>query len=801
MKIMKITIIVLSLVSLHYASVVCKDLADYQTEFGTQDADVLMKKVYKIIQDENYNACISQGGEGAAFWASSPRKVESCRGESTSKIGYINVSLTCDYCTGEKVINDLDKIENFCASQCRMSNLICIKSQDLWGGHLDFKERNGEYCGEKFPECQDEESSDSQGDESSSSAFSSSSLPESSDSNEESSSSEDGDCDEDDPDACSSASEESSSSESLCPCTDEDGPCFDDDGICSENMSSSSSEKSSSSSMNGRYNLVYGYDRFCNNKGHLSSISGFSYRSYGTGAHYMRKPGFFGPKKFEFWCGDNTMGIYTNIPQVFSNLNLHIECYNPETKEWKYLNVPDIPVMYTCPDVGKSSIEGCPAAESVSSPERVITLDGNLHTIYYLTLDANLYDIYYASSISDARLETTGDDYHLKEIDDVFGYNYDSSYYDRFPSNYSRTDLLNEPEFVSFFNECKRRTKKIVDVMSMIKENGDDERQGENPWDVYSPYASWWHLSDEYYPSQGLSSFKDYCRSVRGENAVVYQADSLIFEEYYDEETSLIRKEYVNFYYCAPPKSSSSSAEVSSSSESSSSSEKSSSSEESSSSEPPSSSSLSSSSEESSSSSEEIVVESSSVMLVDEPFVAGPGQVYTPDQIFSSGLQNMEPGACYSLNPDRGTQHGWINNNAQDSWWWREVDCTTGEKVDRNRVGQCPGFPLDRVPSNPTSTCFAYNGKCYRCKTENSYVDCSQEWLWKWSFNGDLVGTWYTEVNCNRPLMRRELDDVNYGILVNESFDVNFTSSQKYFDIQGRNNAKRSSSERVLYRH
>ena len=161
----------------------------------------------------------------------------------------------------------------------------------------------------------------------------------------------------------------------------------------------------------------------------------------------------------------------------------------------------------------------------------------------------------------------------------------------------------------------------------------------------------------------------------------------------------------------------------------------------------------------------------------------------------------MEPGACYSLNPDRGTQHGWINNNAQDSWWWREVDCTTGEKVDRNRVGQCPGFPLDRVPSNPTSTCFAYNGKCYRCKTENSYVDCSQEWLWKWSFNGDLVGTWYTEVNCNRPLMRRELDDVNYGILVNESFDVNFTSSQKYFDIQGRNNAKRSSSERVLYRH
>ena len=35
----------------------------------------------------------------------------------------------------------------------------------------------------------------------------------------------------------------------------------------------------------------------------------------------------------------------------------------------------------------------------------------------------------------------------------------------------------------------------------------------------------------------------------------------------------------------------------------------------------------------------------------------------------------MTPGKCYSLNPERGTQYGWINNNAQDSWWWVETPC------------------------------------------------------------------------------------------------------------------------------
>ncbi len=60
-----------------------------------------------------------------------------------------------------------------------------------------------------------------------------------------------------------------------------------------------------------------------------------------------------------------------------------------------------------------------------------------------------------------------------------------------------------------------------------------------------------------------------------------------------------------------------------------------------------------------------------------EVFIAGENQIYSPEQVFCDGLQNMEFGKCYALNPERGIQYGWINNNAQDSWWWVEVACET----------------------------------------------------------------------------------------------------------------------------
>ncbi len=64
-----------------------------------------------------------------------------------------------------------------------------------------------------------------------------------------------------------------------------------------------------------------------------------------------------------------------------------------------------------------------------------------------------------------------------------------------------------------------------------------------------------------------------------------------------------------------------------------------------------------------------------------KPIQQGANAVYTENDCFSEGgdgLYNMEPGKCYTMNPDRireGNNKGWVNNNAQDRWWWVETGC------------------------------------------------------------------------------------------------------------------------------
>ena len=193
-------------------------------------------------------------------------------------------------------------------------------------------------------------------------------------------------------------------------------------------------------------------------------------------------------------------------------------------------------------------------------------------------------------------------------------------------------------------------------------------------------------------------------------------------------------------------------------------------------------------------------------------FVSGVDQVYSPEQVFNDCLENMEPGKCYSLNPDRGVQTGWISSNAQDSWWWRVVDCGTGERVDSNKVGVCPGFPLDNVPSNPESACFAYNGSCYKCNPDRG-SECSNSWLWQGSFTPANIGWWYEEVDCYDPfeddfdgqcpdgnaLMKRT---INYGSVENVDdygYGFGFRSRVNY-DLLGRKISKRNNAKLALYR-
>jgi GH35 family endo-1,4-beta-xylanase len=43
---------------------------------------------------------------------------------------------------------------------------------------------------------------------------------------------------------------------------------------------------------------------------------------------------------------------------------------------------------------------------------------------------------------------------------------------------------------------------------------------------------------------------------------------------------------------------------------------------------------------------------------------------------YKSGLASMAANTCYTMNPARGTAPAWINNNANDTWWWSITSCT-----------------------------------------------------------------------------------------------------------------------------
>lgn len=161
-------------------------------------------------------------------------------------------------------------------------------------------------------------------------------------------------------------------------------------------------------------------------------------------------------------------------------------------------------------------------------------------------------------------------------------------------------------------------------------------------------------------------------------------------------------------------------------------------------------------------SSSSVIEEFSSSSDVAETFVPDGDQTYTPDQIFKEGLQNMESGKCYSLNPERGTINGWnISYNAQDSWWWHEVDCKTGGKPVENGIGVCAAYPESK-PTN-VSACYSYNGSCYICDKSRDYVDCNADWLWKYNFP---FHDWFKQVDCNDPFEeeKRQCPDWNFAL-------------------------------------
>ncbi len=65
---------------------------------------------------------------------------------------------------------------------------------------------------------------------------------------------------------------------------------------------------------------------------------------------------------------------------------------------------------------------------------------------------------------------------------------------------------------------------------------------------------------------------------------------------------------------------------------------------------------------------------------------------------YSSGLYDMQPGKCYTVNPDRkpapegdGTlpQNDYMNNSAIDGWWWVETECYNLLPIENPQTSEC----------------------------------------------------------------------------------------------------------------
>ncbi len=89
-------------------------------------------------------------------------------------------------------------------------------------------------------------------------------------------------------------------------------------------------------------------------------------------------------------------------------------------------------------------------------------------------------------------------------------------------------------------------------------------------------------------------------------------------------------------------------------------------------------------------------------------------------------------------------------------YWFNEVDCSTGEKMDKG-IGACPAQPLDDIPNDLSKACFALSGKCYKCKDTSPNGGCAESWIWTQKLYY-IEPHYLEEVDCYDPF---EEDDEN----------------------------------------
>lgn len=660
MKIFMVAI--LSFVSFLFARIHCENLDRYGYENLTEDAKLqLVNSLKQNLEAEYRNECIAKGGKGSAFTIHPGRVVKVCADISGSASGYLRVEMLCDYCSGEKMQGKLKAIEEDCKNGCMESVAYCQKPDLIYEGGWGGEIVNDDECGETLPECQSVDSSSSQDDESSSSEDLSSSSEESSSSVEESSSSEN--------DENSSGSEEdvdeSSSSGGESGCGEGGDHCTPNPFGYKEGLHLCSTEVTY---FHGLYGNYCNEELFCGCYNSNSNAIKF----------FTQRPNYYGELEFLLFCNvqqdDPTVLIETNLPYITVERRGVAYCFDDmesceRGKIRGYRYSISIPTIYGCRAnslsyaVPMDQEKGCSVTKNTNSDNA-----GMLFVGRKVTENSTLTSLDWLYSPDD------------------------------FPANFDFNELLREPRIVEGFESCLRSLKDYNSLKSSS-----------------SQYSS---------SSEEISSSSENFSS------------SSSFYEYSSSDEKIIET----------------------------------------------------------SSSDVIYVYSSSSEKVNEPFVAGPDQEYSLDQIFNSGLQNMEEGKCYSLNPERGSQYGWINNNAQDSWWWVDVPCDGSMPIVEKTSAGCVKNKRGSNAVYHPSDCFSSGldnmtpGKCYSLNPERGTQ-------YGWINNNAQDTWWWVEAPCekekNRGLYKKATRDVFMAENDDEPQDA-VERPSFYFDALGRTMNRRN---------
>jgi len=181
-----------------------------------------------------------------------------------------------------------------------------------------------------------------------------------------------------------------------------------------------------------------------------------------------------------------------------------------------------------------------------------------------------------------------------------------------------------------------------------------------------------------------------------------------------------------------------------------------------------------------------------------KPFVAGPHNSYAPEEVFTSGLHNMAAGKCYGLNPDRGAQHGWINTNAQDSWWWEERPCDGSAPVEPVTPNGCKYNKRGPNAVYTANDCFSDGldnmrpGKCYSLNPDRGTQH-------GWISNDAGDSWWWVEVPCGFGFFQKKHISQEKSPEEEPSDKMRHIQPEFFYDAVGRKTTVRPETRRVLF--